>query len=87
MNKKKKEDKQYKFFTDAFHEVVIPVLEDMEERMATKEDLKNMATKEDLEKVREEMATKEDIQGLKRPRFPKSKIILLKKASTVGIKD
>ena len=39
MNKKKKEDKQYKFFTDAFHEVVIPVLEDMEERMATKEDL------------------------------------------------
>jgi len=69
MNKKKKEDKQYKFFTDAFHEVVIPVLEDMEERMATKEDLKNMATKEDLEKVREEMATKEDIQGLDKRLF------------------
>ena len=38
MNKKKKEDKQYKFFTDAFHEVVIPVREEM----ATKEDIQGL---------------------------------------------
>ena len=49
LNKKKKENKQYKFFADAFHEVVIPVLEDMEARMATKDDIKEL--KEDIEGI------------------------------------
>ncbi len=48
MNKKKEENKQYKFFADAFHEVVVPLLENM----ATKDDVKNMATKDDINELK-----------------------------------
>ena len=48
MNKKKKEE-QYKLFTDAFQEVVTPVMDDVLVR---------------LEKVEKTMATKEDIKRL-----------------------
>ncbi|KKQ97355.1 MAG: hypothetical protein UT24_C0012G0009 [Candidatus Woesebacteria bacterium GW2011_GWB1_39_12] len=41
MSNKQKEE-QYKFFTDAFHEVVIPVLEDMDAKMVTKQDIKRL---------------------------------------------
>lgn len=44
MTKKDKEE-MAEFFGEAFREVVIPVLEDMNERMAT------MATKEDLDRI------------------------------------
>ena len=35
----KSEDQQAEFFAKSFREVVIPVLEDMEERLASKKDL------------------------------------------------
>lgn len=35
------------------------------ERMATKDDIKNMATKDDIAAVRQEMATKEDVRQLR----------------------
>ena len=50
MNKKQK-DEQLKLFAEAFHEVVLPLLE-------------NMATKDDIRAVREEMATKDDIDRI-----------------------
>ena len=63
MNKKQK-DEQLKLFAEAFHEVVLPLLENM----ATKDDIRaireNMATKDDIRAVREEMATKDDIDRI-----------------------
>ena len=51
MDKKKKKDKQYKFFADAFHEVVVPLLENM----ATKDDVKDMATKDDIKDLKKDI--------------------------------
>lgn len=52
MNKKQREE-QLKFFSQAFHEVVVPLLEDM-------------ATKGNIEEIKEAMATKEDIDRIER---------------------
>lgn len=38
--------------------------EEIESTMATKEDIKNMATKQDIEEIRKDMATKEDIKDM-----------------------
>lgn len=38
MTKKQKEE-MLEVFSEAFHDVVVPVLEDMNEKMATKEDI------------------------------------------------
>lgn len=46
MNKKQKEE-TIKVFSEAFHEVVIPALEDMEERLASKKDLDRIERKLD----------------------------------------
>lgn len=46
MNKRQK-DEQYKLFADAFHEVVVPLLENT----ATKDDLRGL--KEDMKDVKE----------------------------------
>lgn len=46
MDKKSKEE-IYKLFSDAFHEVVPPLLENMEERLASKEDIDRIERKMD----------------------------------------
>ena len=56
MDKKKKKDKQYKFFADAFHEVVVPLLENM----ATKDDVKDMANKDDIDKINSRLVKIDD---------------------------
>lgn len=59
---KKQKSEFYESFSEAFHDVVVPLLENM----VTKDDLKNFATKDDLKReigeIREEMATKDDLK-------------------------
>lgn len=43
----KSDEKQVKFFAKCFHEVVIPVLEDMEKRLASKKDIEELNKKFD----------------------------------------
>ena len=47
---KKQKDEFYKLFAEAFHDVVMPLLE-------------NVATKDDIAKIRAEMATKDDLNN------------------------
>ena len=58
MTKKQKQD-FYEAFAEAFHDVVMPLLENM----ATKDDLKNFATKDDLK--REIGFVRQDINDLR----------------------
>lgn len=51
MNQKQKEE-TIEVFAEAFHEVIVPVLEDL----ATKKDLGGLATKADLAEVKEDIA-------------------------------
>ena len=39
MGMAKKNDKLYDIFAKAFHEVVLPLIEDIQEKMATKDDI------------------------------------------------
>ena len=47
------EEKLAGFFANAFREVVLPVLKDMDERLASKEDLNSI--KEDVNSIKEDM--------------------------------
>ncbi|OGY10278.1 MAG: hypothetical protein A3D26_04825 [Candidatus Blackburnbacteria bacterium RIFCSPHIGHO2_02_FULL_44_20] len=47
------EEQLAKFFAKAFHEVVVPVIEDLKKETATKKDLEEMATKRDLQEFEE----------------------------------
>ncbi len=58
VNKKQKEE-QYKLFADAFHEVVVPLLEDV----ATKEDLDKVADR--LERRLDKIDDRQDRHGRK----------------------
>ena len=44
---KKDKDESYEMFSKAFHEIVVPTLEDMEERLASKKDLDRIERKID----------------------------------------
>jgi len=66
---KKQEEETTQFFVKAFHEVVIPALESMEERLT-----KKLASKEELKREVEKLASKEEINN----RFDKIEVQLTK---------
>jgi len=51
------ENKIRQIFNEGLEQLVLPILDDI---------YKNMATKEDIKKIREEMATKEDLEVVKK---------------------
>ena len=53
---KKLEEKMYEVFAKAFHEIVIPILENK----ADKKDLENLATKDDIAKIETKLDKHED---------------------------
>lgn len=55
MNKQQK-DETLEVFVEAFHEVIVPVLEGL----ATKEDLEGLATKKALSEVKEQLDSLDD---------------------------
>ena len=47
-------------FAEAFHEVVVPELEAIKKVMATKEDLEEVATKEDVDRIERKLVKIDD---------------------------
>jgi hypothetical protein len=57
-------EKPKKDFIDEFSESIAGRIIRIEQNMATKDDIRNMATKDDIIAIREVMATKDDIRNM-----------------------